>query len=167
LLDGKPLQTPNLAGRSDYHGAIRWAANSPDLEHSVAEAIKRLQGSGLPPADMKALAAFIRSGKHEMRAPDNPHERQARGAALFASAGCDACHDPAQSYSDGKLHAFRGGQFRTPSLAGLFLTAPYFHDGSASSLGVLLAAHEKGNPMAQGSMSKDDRAALEAFLLSL
>jgi mono/diheme cytochrome c family protein len=167
-LDDKPLQTPMLAGRLSGRGALRWGGESPSLEHAVAEAVKRLRGSGLGAADAAALAAYLRSGQAEMAAPASPHAPDARGRVLFAEAGCANCHRPDSAFSDGKLHAFRGGRYRTPSLRGLFATAPYYHDGSAPTLRALLGTHEAGNPMAVGArLAPPDLAALESFLRSL
>lgn len=167
-LDGHGLQTPLLAGRSDFHGQLRWSGASPDLTHAVAEAIKRLQGSGLPPRETAALAAFLLSGASDMKLPASPHAGSERGREVFTEAGCANCHLPANGFSDGKLHAFRGKKYRTPSLRGLFSTAPYYHDGSVPTLTALLGAHEKGNPMAVGNrLEAADRQALEAFLRSL
>ena len=52
--------------------------------------------------------------------------------------GCINCHDGA-AYTDGVRHQFGGKHsFDTPSLLGLAASAPYFHDGSAPTLGALL-----------------------------
>ncbi len=166
-LDGKPLQTPSLAGRSFAHGRLRWHGDSPSLEHAIGEAIARLGGSGLADAESRALVAFLRSGTTDMERPTRPGAR-ARGERLFADAGCTTCHDPAADYSDGQLHVFRGVEVRTPSLLGVALSAPYYHDGSAPSLAALLRAHEDGNPMAVGkSLTLTELSELERFLASL
>ena len=167
-LDGKPLQTPVLAGRAFSDGALRWHGDSPDLEHAVKEAITRLGGQGLPDDDARALVAFLRSSEDEMAPSHLTAAAPERGAELFAQSGCDVCHDPTSDYSDGQLHDVRDATYRTPSLRGLSRSAPYYHDGSVRSLASLLASHEPGNPMAMGArMSLADRLALEAFLRSL
>jgi cytochrome c peroxidase len=167
-LDGKPLQTPVLAGRSFADAALRWHGDSPNLEHAVKEAITRLGGGGLEDDGLAALVAFLRSGTHEMAVQAQPSATAERGAELFSSAGCDVCHDPGSDYTDGQMHEIGTARFRTPSLRGLARSAPYYHDGSARSLGALLAARHADNPMAVGGrMSLADRLALEAFLKSL
>ena len=86
----------------------------------------------------------------------------ATGEALFTSIGCADCHTPALPgsqgpvplYSDLLLHDihpanFRGmgepdapvGMYRTPPLWGVRNTAPYLHDGSATTLLDAIEAH--------------------------
>ena len=167
LLDGKPVQTPLLATRTDLMGRLRWSGASPDLGHAIGEAVTRLKGTGLPEEDQKALVAFLTSGKDVMSLPPRPAAAE-DGQKLFAEAGCASCHDPDNSYTDAKLHTFRGGKIRTPALRGLTLTAPYYHDGSAPTLSAVLTAHEAGNPMSVGKRYDTEQiAALEAFLRTL
>jgi len=168
-LDGQPLQTPMLSGRVREHGPLRWRGDSPDLGHAVREAVTRLRGQGLPDPEIGALVAFLTSGKAEMEAPVSPHTAVARGSEVFDEAGCASCHSPETDFTDGEMHEVRGTRFRTPSLRGVFLSAPYYHDGTAASLHELLAAHDaRGNPMAVGSrVSREDLGALEAYLRSL
>lgn len=166
-LDGKPLQTPSLAGRSFSADKLRWHGDSPNLEHAIGEAITRLGGSGLDTDATGALVAFIRSGSSVMERAARPASR-ARGQTVFADAGCASCHNPKTDYSDGQTHTFRKVSVRTPSLVGVGLSAPYYHDGSAPTLGALLRAHEENNPMAVGkSLGPDDLRDLERFLQSL
>ena len=166
-LDGKPLQTPSLAGRAFKSKSLRWHGDSPDLTHAIGEAIRRLGGSGLDADASTALVAFLQSGTGDMQRPVATASR-ARGQTVFADAGCTSCHNPDTDYTDGQLHTFRNAKVRTPSLIGVAVTAPYYHDGSASTLSQLLRAHERGNPMAVGkTLPVDDRVDLEAFLRSL
>jgi cytochrome c peroxidase len=59
-----------------------------------------------------------------------------------------------------------GGAYDTPSLSGLALTAPYFHDGSAKTLDEVLAQnHDRMGTTSH--LSEADRAALVAFLKTL
>lgn len=71
------------------------------------------------------------------------------------------------------------GRWRVPSLRNVALTAPYFHDGSAATLDAVLDVYEQGgrgdgqrSPLKSAAlvsitMSRQDRAALIAFLLAL
>lgn len=87
------------------------------------------------------------------RQPSGALTAQAQaGAGVFQSAGCATCHIPASGYTDstlgsatlhnvGTLRTSSGqrlGQLLngidTPTLLGLWDTAPYFHDGSAETL---------------------------------
>ena len=116
----------------------------------------------------RALAAFER-GLVSDRSPWDDQRRGRRGAlspvarrglVAFDRAGCAACHD-GPDFTDGRFHAIRPqavdaqdaglaeitgadadrGRFRTPSLRNVALTAPYLHDGSASTLEAAIGAH--------------------------
>ena len=89
--------------------------------------------------DMESLE--IRSSPY-----NNDTESIIRGKSLFAKHGCNSCHRQ-PFYIDMKLHDVgtgvaskeknshgRGTKFDTPSLRGIWMTAPYFHDGSAETL---------------------------------
>ena len=56
-----------------------------------------------------------------------------QGQSIFVSQGCQTCHGPMEKNSHG-----RGTSFDTPSLGGIWSTAPYFHDGSAATLAEVL-----------------------------
>lgn len=68
---------------------------------------------------------------------------QKRGLEAFLDSGCAACHR-GPMLSDYQLHDLGlgtagdpgdgSGRFRTASLRGVLLTAPYFHDGRAATL---------------------------------
>ena len=73
-----------------------------------------------------------------------------QGQMLFSSetVGCAQCHIP-PTYTDGLRHDVgtgtgpferKGILFDTPSLRGINRTAPYFHDGSVTSLEVMFSA---------------------------
>jgi cytochrome c peroxidase len=91
-----------------------------------------------------------------------------RGAMLFLDArvsgdgsrSCADCHPGGGS--DYEVH---GGRL-TPTLRGLWQTAPYLWDGSAPTLDEALA-RMLATEMAGGALSDPDRAALLAYLRSL
>jgi len=114
-----------------------------------------------------------------------------RGELLFSGLGCVKCHVPSLEgvdgpvwlYSDLLLHDvwpadFRGmsesgagpGVYRTPPLWGIRETAPYLHDGRASTLRAAVLAHD-GEALAIrndfDSLSAADKNALLAFLEDL
>ncbi len=109
--------------------------------------------------ELDQLAEYVAS-LDSLMLPRSPH-RQAggafstaaqQGAALFSSTGCGNCHVPARGFTDsslgnatlhnvGTLRTSSGqrlGQtltgIDTPTLLGVWETAPYFHDGSAQTL---------------------------------
>jgi YVTN family beta-propeller protein len=105
--------------------------------------------------------------------PSNPYSPDPalleQGAEVFEEQGCASCHvGPAgtnlQSYAVGT-----GGDpdalYDTPSLRWLWLTAPYFHDGSAATLYDVFT--NVGAHQLIQTVSTDDIDALVAYLLSL
>lgn len=129
-------------------------------------------------AALDALAAYVASlgpsslPRSPYRNPDGSLSAAAvRGQTVFQNEGCASCHTPPR-YTEsgmglppllrdvGTLRPTSGGRLGgtlsgidTPTLLGLFATAPYFHDGSAATLedvfrvtgGVLVPA-ENGTP---------------------
>jgi CxxC motif-containing protein (DUF1111 family) len=147
-----------------------------------------------PEADaitIDAITAFI-----ELLAPP-PRNRvdvaiEDRGEVIFNSAGCANCHVPTLQTADGvEVHAFTDlllheiaepnalgieegaagiHDFRTPPLWGLVRTAPYLHDGRASTIEGAIAGHAGEATAARdeaANLSDTDRDALLAFLRSL
>jgi YVTN family beta-propeller protein len=97
--------------------------------------------AGLSP-DLDTLVVYLTS----LQGPSNPNrsdtEQAERGAEVFDEQKCAECHvGPAgtnlQAYDVGTGDPAlekHGQTFDTPSLRYLWLTAPYFHDGSAAGL---------------------------------
>ncbi|MAS95271.1 MAG: hypothetical protein CMO55_18895 [Verrucomicrobiales bacterium] len=104
-------------------------------------------------ADLDALAAYVTSLSHES-IPKSPHRETngdltadaTAGRLVFQSSGCAACHSGSEM-TDGTLHNVGtlrttsgmrlGGDLpgiETPTLRGLWESAPYLHDGSAEEL---------------------------------
>jgi cytochrome c peroxidase len=96
--------------------------------------------------ELDALAAYLAS----LKSPSSPYKSEdnvrALGQSVFEELNCQTCHMP-PVYTDHKLHDVGTGDhkkeknshgrstaFDTPSLRSLWLTAPYFHDGSADNL---------------------------------
>lgn len=116
--------------------------------------------------DLDDLAAYMAS----LEAPRRELTQNSRGASLFAANGCASCH-PAPLYTDRKKHDVgtgssarerKGSSFDTPSLRGVFDTAPYFHDGSAATLEDVLNTHGDAK-----TLTPEERADLVAFLKSI
>lgn len=129
-------------------------------------------------ADLDALAAYVDT---LTTPPVSPWITLGGGADLFVRKGCDACHDPATGYTDSSLErgwrydigtitpesgSRLGGPldgFDTPSLLGVWATAPYLHDGSAPNLESAIGAH-----VVPGlSLTPQDKVTLAAFLRTL
>ncbi len=124
-------------------------------------------------------------------APDEPTEQIERGRARFEDVGCDGCHVPSLSgprgsipaYSDLLLHdmgdaladgfpmgAATAREFRTQPLWGVAASAPYLHDGRASTLDEAIRLHAgeaRAARDAYAAVAETAQEDLLAFLESL
>jgi DNA-binding beta-propeller fold protein YncE/cytochrome c peroxidase len=133
--------------------------------------------------DLDSLAVYVSS---LATFPDSPHRNAdgsltaagVRGKEIFVARGCPQCHAGA-TFTDGQRHdvgtirpssglgigqPLEGVGFETPTLKGIWDTAPYLHDGRAATLFEVFAdtAH-----VGEGLMSEADRADLVAYLLQI
>jgi cytochrome c peroxidase len=170
-----PRQTMMLAGRADHLPPFGWLGEHPTVQVHLVQTFKNLGGTGLEPAEMDALAAWL----EVMKGPPAPsHEEtalEAHGREVFQSAGadCSACHVDRGGFTDHLTHdvgsganADRSPAFVTPSLRFLAGTAPYFHDGRYATLDALLK-DPKGKMGSAKGLPEGDRQALEAYLRTL
>ncbi len=151
FIDG-PRQTPTLAGgRLKGTAPFHWNGEFENLGAFMALTVRgRMGGTGVTPEMETQLEAFINS----QPAADNPHRlasltpSQERGQQVFAKAECNTCHAGASltdnkfanvgtfvtqgSVQDDPVLVAKG--LNTPPLLGIARTAPYLHDGSASTL---------------------------------
>jgi len=139
---------------------LHWSGNFDELQ-DVEQTIREIQfgkgflsgpiskslenpKAGLSP-ELDALAAYIGS-LESPKAPVTDESRLDEGQKVFNGYKCQSCHVPPY-YTDGKLHDVGTGdirlernsdslgiKFNTPSLLNLWLTAPYFHNGSSATL---------------------------------
>ncbi len=155
-----PRNTPALFGVGETL-PIHWSGDLDELQ-DVELTIRAIQfGTGLVSgdaydslgaphaglsADLDALAAYMDS----LEVPPSPYAADTPqvkdGRETFNSLGCQVCH-ALPLFTDLQLHDVgtgdpateknshgRGTNFDTPSLRGVWQTAPYFHDGSAATL---------------------------------
>ena len=140
--------------------------------------------------DVAALSFFLANLAAPARTGSLEPEVLA-GELLFERLGCARCHvpelpgadGPVALYSDLLLHdvlpdTFRGmaepgaeaGVYRTPPLWGIRHTAPYLHDGRASTLRRAILAHDgeaRAVRQAFEALPTHDQLALVAFLNDL
>ena len=186
-----PRNTPALFGVGQTL-PNHWSGDFDELQ-DVELTIRAVQfGTGLIPSDahdslgtahagsssdLDALAAYLDS----IEVPPSPYgsdrERINAGGEKFTALGCQVCHTP-PLFSDLQLHDVgtgvpakeknshgRGTNFDTPSLRGVWFTAPYFHDGSAAALRDVFATGTTHNISAD--ISEQELQALIAYLRSL
>ena len=131
--------------------------------------------------DLDCLAAFIDSLQVPL-SPAHAHgepltEAEWRGQAIFndPTLGCITCHSP-PLYTDQQMHDVGtatpderiGPAYDTPTLRGLYDSAPYFHDGSAATLYAALTRPSPGSEHdVRGRLVEPEIADLIAFLLAL
>lgn len=136
--------TPSVRGlalTAPYH----WDGGLDDL-WDLAETVRRIQfGVGLTAAEEDSLAAFLISldvQSSPWHLPDGTlSSRAERGREVFEASGCVDCHS-GPAFTDRASHDVgTGGVFDTPSLLGLYATAPYLHDGRAESLEEVISSH--------------------------
>ena len=187
-LKGTRVQTPMLAAKLGDTAPYNWHGTSKTLEENVGQTIARLGGSGISDSERRALARYLREGLHApVKPPPSDKALVALGRDVFtrASVGCSDCHTLDGTLTDGARHdvgtltaAEREelaaahdvnkdpASFDTPSLLGVALTPPYFHDGSVPSLETLIATN--GDRMGHTSaLSQREKTALVAFLKTL
>jgi len=142
-------------------------------------------------AAIDAIAAFLSLSAPPPRSRVQPTMEDA-GELVFGSVRCGSCHVPELTtedgvavplYSDLLLHdvsdgtavgieegAARMNDFRTPPLWGLGRSAPYMHDGRATTVEDAIASHDgeaASSRVAVSELDQEQRAALVAFLESL
>lgn len=171
FLQGNTLQTPLLLGRLAGDHSFKWDGQDPDLKSSLTNTVKRLGGTGISSKDAKDLQAFLTS----LPAPRTPTVENpkavARGKALFESSttGCLNCHDGPLA-TDEKMYDIATDlpKVNTPSLVGLATSAPYYHDGSATTLEAVLRNNGSIHSMGRTSRLSDAQIGdLVAFLETL
>jgi YVTN family beta-propeller protein len=177
--------TGNFDEVQDFEGQIRALSGGTGLMSDADfNAGTRAQPLGTPKAgrsaDLDALAAYVASlataPPSPQRAGGSLSPRAQAGSFQFAKYDCSSCHagprftDSALGvrHNVGTIRAGSGSRlgaaldgFDTPTLIGVWNTAPYLHDGSAPSLEAAIAAHA-GDPT-----SADERADIAAFLAEL
>ncbi len=134
-------------------------------------------------ADLDDVAFFLTN-----LAPPAPETTDDAGAALFVQVQCDRCHVPTLPGAEGAVPAYTDlllhrvgpeglpgiadgdagqGHFRTPPLWGLRFSAPYLHDGRATTIEAAVLAHEgegEASRTAFEALSVADRTRLLDFL---
>ena len=170
-IEGKVLQTPVLAGRVLGTHPFKWDGGDKSLPESLTNTVRRLGGGQLPAEQVGQLQAFLES----LDKPRTPAVRSkkavARGKKLFRSRqlGCARCHS-GKLLTDGNQYDLSTDlkDSDTPSLIGVALSAPYYHDGSAANLEALL--RESGTVHGMGNLddlSDRDMSDLIAYLETL
>ena len=195
LFPDGPRNTTNLRGLA-HTRPLHWSADRDEVQ-DFEFTIRELQaGTGLladphpelgpsnagRSADLDALTAFIESLQPKpspFRHQDGTLTPEARrGQAVFhrPDVGCATCHIP-PLFTDLLMHDIGTGHgpgellgpaFDTPSLRGLWHTAPYLHDGRAETLRDVLVSHNPDDRHGRTAhLSETELQDLVTFLLSV
>ncbi len=188
-----PRNTLALGGAADLP-PYNWAGDMAELQDTLEDHVRNVMlGDGLidgafdpttgavdagRSADLDALAAYVASFQpwpSPYREPDGALSESARrGMQLFMSGSPDcSCHTP-PLYTDLLQHNLAGVAFSmevfeafdTPTLRGLWASAPYMHDGVAQTLEEVLTRTDPVHSVAAG-LTPQQLADLIAFLRSL
>ena len=178
----------------DFENDIRGVAFGGTGFMSSADFLATSEALGAPKAgrspDLDALAAYVSSlttvPPSPFRAADGGMTAEAlAGKALFESAavGCATCHTGAEKTDSalGVLHDVgtitaasgrRNNQpligFDTPTLLGVWATAPYLHDNSAATLLEVITSRNPANQHgATSQLSTEEKSQLVAYLSQL
>ncbi|MEM9529789.1 MAG: putative Ig domain-containing protein [Pseudomonadota bacterium] len=166
----------------DFEGQIRNFAGgtglmSDDDYHSGTRSLPFGDPKAGLSEDLDALAAYLQSltqfGNSPYRQDTGPEAALAKtGQTVFDLADCGSCHrgsaftdsESALLHDVGTLSPHSGPVtgLDTPTLRGLWLTAPYLHDGSAATLEDAIASHKLGQ-----QLTSADVAALAGYLKGL
>ena len=197
LFPDGPRNTTNLRGLA-HTQPLHWSADRDEVQDFEFTIRELQAGTGLIEegephpelgqpnaglsADLDALAAFVESLQPKpspFRQADGTLSPAAlRGQAVFhrADVGCADCHIPSL-FTDLLGHDIGTGNgpgellgpaFDTPSLRGVWHTAPYLHDGRASTLQDVLVTHNPTDQHGQTvHLSEAEVQDLVAFLRSL
>lgn len=115
--------------------------------------------------DLENLLAYIAELPTPSAPPGADDEAVLRGAALFQAQGCTDCHAGAAGTDGMAYDVGTGGTFDTPTLNGLWQSAPYLHDGRAATLQEVFIV--PGQHQLVTTLEPDDLEDLAAYLLSL
>lgn len=143
--DGR--STPLLWGAGDT-APYGWSGGKTLKDNIKGIIVKRMKGAEPSDRMLDQLAAYINSIEfpHNLNLNDDGSPSEAapmaaqRGFKVFQRASCNICHVPPIFTKEDNEDIGSGGTFSVPSLRGVSMTAPYFHDGRYSDLRALLPA---------------------------
>jgi DNA-binding beta-propeller fold protein YncE len=172
----KRRRTPHLANAHSATPPYHWDGQFPTIADLARGTITNLMAGDALLVDTASVSAYI----DEIVAPPVPPPGDAaavsRGASIFAAKCATTCHS-GPDFTDNQFHAVLEPMSlqpddvfptaNTPALHGLFLRAPYFHDGRATDLRDLLTRADAAPMTAAAKLSAQDVDDLVAYLQSL
>ena len=145
-----PRSTPSLLQHLGQTAPYAWDGRAACLQRAAFGAITSpVESDGVVPAtaqgqaQLDALAAYLLSLQPPAPLRNLDPQKVARGQAVFTTKPCASCH-AGPAFTDRQLHNHNlgdgdpgagligtgsQGEFDTPQLRGVRLSAPYFHNG--------------------------------------
>ena len=190
---GRVHWSGNFDEIQDFEGDIRHAQGglgfmtNEDYESGTRSSSLGDPKAGLSP-ELDAIAAYVASLETIPRSPyRNPDgtltDDAVAGREIFLRLGCDSCHagDDFTDSAEGLLHdvgtltPLSGSRLGdelpgidTPTLLGVWQTAPYLHDGSAPTLrDVLTTRNPEGKHGDTSDLTEEELDQLVAYLLQI
>lgn len=170
-LRGELRNTPSLAGPVSETAPVTWSENVASVaDEASLTSFLRMGGLGLTEVEASQIEAFVNSSRYpDTRRAEDDGPLVALGAEVFArpEVGCAACHNGGL-FTDNQGHAVLDPDpVQTPTLRGISASAPYFHDGSAPNLRVVVDRSRNGAMGDTSSLDDHELDALVAYLESL
>lgn len=147
-----------------------WRGTSERLEDVIDRSLRTtMHPDDILREDVRDLAAYVRTLPAPPTLPAPDAARAARGKLIFGEQGCARCHTPplytSAKVADVGIHDEKAvKEYNPPSLRGVRLGGPFFHDSRAATLADVFRVHKH---QLRGELSADDLRALLAFLETL
>jgi DNA-binding beta-propeller fold protein YncE/mono/diheme cytochrome c family protein len=167
-IGGHELQTPLLVGRLEGTHPFKWDGGDATLDVSLRNTVTRLGGTGISAEQAEDLRAFLTTLPRPRKPSVTDTDAVARGKVLFDSddVGCAGCHS-GPKLTDRISYDLTDDlpKVDTPSLIGLAISAPYYHDGSAATLRAVVL--DNGNVHGMGDTEDLDDGEIADLLAYL
>jgi hypothetical protein len=130
-----PRRTQSLRGGIMDTAPFHWGGDESNMTALVKDVFQgRMSGGPVDDSRVTALSKWIDGIPTVPTAHPADAAAVTRGATLFATAGCMACHAGNDFTNGATVDVGTGGMFQVPQLHGLGMRAPYMHNGCAATL---------------------------------
>ncbi len=167
-----PRRSQSLEGGASTRAPFHWVGDLVTFDALIDEVMMKRMSMSRPLNDEQrgALRDWLDSVPPALTADDLDMSAVERGRALFNDpvTGCATCHGGAD-FTDNQAHDVgTGGAFVTPSLIGVNVRAPLFHDGCAVDLAARFGPCGGGDAHGKTSqLTKAEQADLVTYMQSL
>lgn len=161
-------RTQALQGGLLETAPFHWSGDQPNMEAIMMGGFMMRMGGRSTPEEANLIAQWL-DGVPMPARPRQDADAVERGRAHFESetAGCASCHGGDAYTSNETVDVGTGEPFQVPSLRGVALRAPYFHDGCAPTLEAALFGECATAHGSVDHLDEAQRADLTAFIRSL